>query len=526
MIKKYNILKGGLIWLMALVSGLAFAQNVGINSTGAAPAASAGLDVDFTNKGFLAPRMTLAQKNAISSPATGLLVYQTDGLAGFYYYNGSGWSYLTTSGTSAWALTGNNSISSNFIGTTNNISLPFRTNNTQRMVISSTGEVGIGTATPAQLLDVNGSGEFGATGTTGKINISNTVGNGEGASDIYMSDDKMLRISNHGITQTGASLQLKASNENYLFSFEGRGGFRYYSRVTLAEKFRVNDGGDIYLTTTGQNTAIDAKGNIDDYYQLNVQNQHSGVSASTDIVATNNDPGGNDYIDMGINSTLYDNSLNGVSNILNGRRTTYLYGNGARMVVGNSARLQPLVFFTNNSSQDGGDDARGTERMRINSTGEVIVNGPANGNTNSSSTTDDDYDRGNYKFQVNGTSIMDFLYYDGAYDYSDRRLKTDILRLDYGLKSIMNLNPVIYKLKKESEGTKHLGLIAQDVREVVPELVKGDESKENLAVHYTGLIPVLINAVKEQQAQIDDLKKLSAKQQETIDSLLKTLANK
>ncbi len=74
-----------------LISAAAFAQNVGINSDGTAPDASAILDVKSTTKGFLAPRMTAVQRAAINSPATGLTVYQTDGTAGYYYYNGSSW---------------------------------------------------------------------------------------------------------------------------------------------------------------------------------------------------------------------------------------------------------------------------------------------------------------------------------------------------------------------------------------------------------------------------------------------------
>ncbi len=51
---------------------------------------SAALDIKSTTKGLLIPRVTQAQRTAISSPALGLLVFQTDGTAGFYYYNG-GW---------------------------------------------------------------------------------------------------------------------------------------------------------------------------------------------------------------------------------------------------------------------------------------------------------------------------------------------------------------------------------------------------------------------------------------------------
>jgi hypothetical protein len=60
--------------------------------------ASSVLDMKSTSKGVLVPRMTNAQRTAISSPATGLLVYQTDGTPGFYYYNGSGWTMLAAGG--------------------------------------------------------------------------------------------------------------------------------------------------------------------------------------------------------------------------------------------------------------------------------------------------------------------------------------------------------------------------------------------------------------------------------------------
>jgi len=67
------------------------AQSVGINSTGNAPDGSAMLDVSSISSGVLVPRMTLAQRDAIASPANGLMIYQTDNTPGFYYYNGSEW---------------------------------------------------------------------------------------------------------------------------------------------------------------------------------------------------------------------------------------------------------------------------------------------------------------------------------------------------------------------------------------------------------------------------------------------------
>ncbi len=64
--------------------------SVGIGTS--SPAASATLELNSSTKGFLPPRMTNVQRDAISSPATGLLVYQTDGTTGLYYYDGFNWS--------------------------------------------------------------------------------------------------------------------------------------------------------------------------------------------------------------------------------------------------------------------------------------------------------------------------------------------------------------------------------------------------------------------------------------------------
>lgn len=74
-----------------------FSQALSINTTSAVGDSSAILDVSSSTKGLLIPRMTSVQKNAIVRPATGLLIYQTDGSSGFYYYNGANWLLLITS---------------------------------------------------------------------------------------------------------------------------------------------------------------------------------------------------------------------------------------------------------------------------------------------------------------------------------------------------------------------------------------------------------------------------------------------
>src|SRR3990172_5483113 len=91
-----------------------FSQNVGINPTGAAPNSSAGLDVDFTNKGLLIPRvaLTITTSNAPigAGVTTSLLVFNTatvnDVTPGYYYWDGAKWMQLSAGGTGPTGPTG------------------------------------------------------------------------------------------------------------------------------------------------------------------------------------------------------------------------------------------------------------------------------------------------------------------------------------------------------------------------------------------------------------------------------------
>lgn len=144
-----SILLLTLLPLPLAVTGLRAQGNVGIGTT--APDASALVDLTSTSRGLLTPRMTESQKNAISSPATGLLIYETDtattgSYAGqaptFWYYNGTLWVPITGG---AWQLLGNGATNPtyNFVGTKDSVDWVIRTRDTERVRIYSGGDVAL-----------------------------------------------------------------------------------------------------------------------------------------------------------------------------------------------------------------------------------------------------------------------------------------------------------------------------------------------------------------------------------------------
>jgi hypothetical protein len=102
---------------------------VGIGTTN--PEISAALEINSTERGLLIPRMTQAQRNAIVSPATGLMIFQTDNTTGFYYHNGSSWASVSANTNNLWSTSGNagTNPSTSFIGTTDNQPLVLKVNN-------------------------------------------------------------------------------------------------------------------------------------------------------------------------------------------------------------------------------------------------------------------------------------------------------------------------------------------------------------------------------------------------------------
>ncbi|WP_191906323.1 tail fiber domain-containing protein [Hymenobacter baengnokdamensis] len=108
---------------------------------------------------------------------------------------------------------------------------------------------------------------------------------------------------------------------------------------------------------------------------------------------------------------------------------------------------------------------------------------------------------------------------------SDRRVKTNITTLHHGLRTVMALRPVSYDFhpsrqlkdgvvtfRPDDKPVRALGFVAQDLYQVVPEAVEkpADERTALYTVSYATLVPILTQAIQEQQAQIETLKTQNA----------------
>jgi hypothetical protein len=153
-----------------MCSTIVFAQ-VKIGTTASAPNPNAMLEIEATNKGLLLPRLSLVSTTSpapLTAFVKGMLVFDTatinDITPGIYYCDGVKWvksnSGATTSSTpnADWSLTGNAGTvpGTNFIGTTDNKDVLFKTNSLERVRLTKDGWVGIGTVTPKAALQIKG----------------------------------------------------------------------------------------------------------------------------------------------------------------------------------------------------------------------------------------------------------------------------------------------------------------------------------------------------------------------------------
>lgn len=140
----------------SFVAPLSWAQGVLIgNSSSSIPNPSAILDLDVSGmtskKGILPPRMTEGQKLEISNPATSLMVYQTDETEGYYYYDGTQWRGFGGDNLGSHKADQNLEMSGNWISADGD---------NEGVMITNSGNVGIGVTTPSASFHTAGSVEM------------------------------------------------------------------------------------------------------------------------------------------------------------------------------------------------------------------------------------------------------------------------------------------------------------------------------------------------------------------------------
>lgn len=106
-----------------------------------------------------------------------------------------------------------------------------------------------------------------------------------------------------------------------------------------------------------------------------------------------------------------------------------------------------------------------------------------------------------YKLDISDTARASAFIYS-----SDKRLKNDIQPIKDSLSKVLQITGVSFSWKSgNKKGKADIGVIAQDVQKVLPEAVSEDSQTHMLSVDYPRLVPILINSIKEQQKEIEEL---------------------
>ena len=184
-------------------------------------------------------------------------------------------------------------------------------------------------------------------------------------------------------------------------------------------------------------------------------------------------------------------------------RKLHIKGEGPRVLIEASAGSPEVNFKT---AGDGVGEIWAiykhsvTEDLRFYQNGDRVTIQNSTGNVGIGTTNP-----GSYKLYVNGEA-----YATGSWTLSDASLKTDSQPIRDALSKVAKLNGLSFLWRTDEypdrglPGGRHYGLVAQDVEEVLPEVVRDDPSGEK-AVAYSELIPVLVESIKELKAETDEL---------------------
>ncbi len=488
------------------------------------------------------PTVTHIQGDSVSSaiPSLGQILM----------WNGTAYLPVSIDTTTAnnWRITGNagTNPANNFLGTTDNVDLIFKTNNVENARITAAGRVGIGgvTAPTGSVEAVN------ANSVTNQIFVSTNYGNPNefwfrraqgtiSAPTIVGSGGNLARIIGKGYDgsafQTAAQIDMAADSSTGAGNVSGRIAFSTAPSFSNSpvERMRINHNGYVGINSVTPATRLEVGGDI----ALNYDTALTLVNGSNDNVDLKTQK----YTSFRITGPTTSFTITGMSGGSDGRIVILYNSTDSSMTIVNaSTSSNPNNKITTPYSVSYVVGSRGTATFSyssadnrwvlISTTGQpasagFLVNGSAIGNTLYWSGTQwvnsaNIYNAGGNvgintaipgsTLEVNGTAAKPG---GGSWTASsDARLKQDVKPYTDGLAKLMQIMPVTYHYNQVSgfdTKPEYVGVIAQQLKAVAPYMVgtdkRGDASYYN--VNNSAMTYMLINSVKEQQEQIEELKK-------------------
>jgi hypothetical protein len=470
------------IFTPVLIVVLLMATNVkaqmGIGT--ATPNAAAQLDVSSTTKGFLAPRMTKTERDAINtvtSASKGLLIYQTDNTPGFYYYDGTVWTALAGSSSSAGVdLTTDQSVGGKKTFTSNDGLL-------------STGTFGSGTASSlnagTRMMWYPKKAAFRAGYVDGTQwddvqigDVSTAMGYATIASGMFSTaNGSLTRASGSSSTAMGSSTTASGMSSTAMGSSTtaSGGSSTAMGNSTTASSTFSTAMGSLTIASGGSSTAMGSSTTASGMFSTAIGSFTTASGSSSSAMGSSTTASGEISTAIGLSTTAKSFAETAIGMYNTGYTPT-------STISFNSA--DRLLVIGNGTSSSALSDAL------------VMLK---NGNTTFSGT-------------VTATVVA---------PTSDIRLKRNIIPLKNSIEALMQLNPVSYEKKNSltsfDYNIKENGFIAQELQKVMPTLVvEGSDKDKLLSVNYTAIIPVLTKAIQEQQNAIQEQKKENLMQQKVI----------
>ncbi len=484
------------ITILVLMTNYLMAQ-VSITSDNSLPDASAMLDVKSTAKGMLVPRMTTVQRDAIATPATGLLVFVTD-TNSFWYYNGTAWIDLL-----AGSIT--------FIQDADmDTKIQVEENPDEDIIRLDIG------GTEAAQFTKNANGDLMLIPSSTNVFIGTSSGNANtGDSNVFIGKEA-ARLNTTGRrntvvgSQAGFSL-LDGTNNVYMGTIAGRDNASGSRNVGL-----------------GDGAGAGATGN---------SNTCVGTSAGTSAAGSNNvligdsaganNTAGNTNVMLGIGAGL---GSSGSNNVFIGYFAGTSETGDNTLYIDNSGAATPLIYgeFDNRVLRvDGSLTATGIAypNAGINFPNSFGPDAAYVGNTGNSisfghSGSSEDflgYATNNFYFRDSpggGDAAQPNVYAQGFLNYSSGRWKHNIKDLNNGLAVIKQLRGVSYTWNQDHGGANDFGFIAEEIHEILPQIAPKNPNGQIEGVEYGKLTPYLVEAIKEQQTIIEqqsaEIKELKA----------------